>query len=198
MRRRQTSEDERAEFEAAFKETRPIKKAAKPSSKAAPKAAGPKAKGKPSGVDGNTGERLRKGEMTPDARIDLHGFTESVAYRTLLNFLRGAQRNGARLALVITGKGKRRADPHEPFDMEGGACPRRAERDGAALAERAVVCGADRRFPHRPSPPRRRGRAVRVFAEEDMIHPPTRGGEENQISPAPAASSRSGISGRAP
>ena len=118
MRRRQTSQDERAEFEAAFKETRPIKKAAKPSSKAAPKAAGPKAKGKPSGVDGNTGERLRKGEMTPDARIDLHGFNESVAHRTLLNFLRGAQRNGARLALVITGKGKRRADPHGPFDME--------------------------------------------------------------------------------
>jgi DNA-nicking Smr family endonuclease len=118
MRRRQTSKDERAEFEAAFKETRPIKKEAKPASKAVPKAAGPKAKGRPSGVDGNTGDRLRKGEMTPDVRIDLHGFTESVAHRTLLTFLRGAQRNGARLALVITGKGNRRIDPHEPFDME--------------------------------------------------------------------------------
>lgn len=117
MRRRRTSEDERAEFEAAFREARPIKKPAKPSSKAASKAAGPKVKG-PSGVDGNTGERLRKGEMTPDVRIDLHGFTESVAHRTLLTFLRGAQRNGARLALVITGKGSRRIDPHEPFDME--------------------------------------------------------------------------------
>jgi DNA-nicking Smr family endonuclease len=118
MRRRQISEDERAEFEAAFKETRPIKKEAKSSSKVAAKPAGPKAKSKPSGVDGNTSQRLRKGEMTPDVRIDLHGFTESVAHRTLLSFLRGAQRNGARLALVITGKGKRCVDPNEPFDME--------------------------------------------------------------------------------
>jgi DNA-nicking Smr family endonuclease len=118
MRRRQTSEDERAEFEAAFREARPIRSKTKPSPKTAAKAAGPKAKAGPSGVDGNTGKRLRKGEMTPDARIDLHGFTESVAHRTLLTFLRGAQRNGARLALVITGKGARKIDPHEPFDME--------------------------------------------------------------------------------
>ena len=118
MRRRQTSEDERAEFEAAFGEARPIRSKTQPSAKAAAKAAGPKAKAGPSGVDGNTGKRLRKGEMTPDVRIDLHGFTESVAHRTLLSFLRSAQRNGARLALVITGKGARSIDPHEPFDME--------------------------------------------------------------------------------
>jgi len=121
MRRRLTSEDERAEFEAAFKEARPIRKEARSPAKAAAKPAGPKKKDKPSGVDGNTAKRLSKGEMIPDARIDLHGFTESVAHRTLLSFLRGAQRNGAKLALVITGKGKRAADPHEPFDMEKAA-----------------------------------------------------------------------------
>jgi DNA-nicking Smr family endonuclease len=118
MRRRRTSDDERAEFEAAFKEARPVRPPKPEPKTATAKVSGPKAKRAPSGVDGNTDDRLRRGEMTPDVRIDLHGFTERVAHRTLLNFLRGAQRKGARLALVITGKGGGRIDPHEPFDME--------------------------------------------------------------------------------
>ena len=70
------------------------------------------------GLDGNTQERLRKGMLDPDARIDLHGMTEDVAHNRLLAFLTNAQRGGARLALVITGKGARVAAPDEPFDME--------------------------------------------------------------------------------
>jgi DNA-nicking Smr family endonuclease len=61
---------------------------------------------------------LRKGALEPDRRIDLHGLTEAAAHRALLSFLRGAQRNGDKLALVITGKGARKPDPYEPFDLE--------------------------------------------------------------------------------
>jgi DNA-nicking Smr family endonuclease len=45
-----------------------------------------------------------------DARIDLHGLTQSPAHRKLLHFLEAAQADGARMVLVITGKGK----PGEP------------------------------------------------------------------------------------
>ena len=70
------------------------------------------------GLDGNTAERLRKGALDPDARIDLHGLTEAAAHRALLSFLRNARKGGARLVLVITGKGARKPAPDEPFDLE--------------------------------------------------------------------------------
>lgn len=42
----------------------------------------------------------------PDARIDLHGLTLAEAHPRLLRFLLGAQAQGHRLVLVITGKGR--------------------------------------------------------------------------------------------
>jgi DNA-nicking Smr family endonuclease len=112
--KRKISDEERALFEAAFKEARPIKRdALEGAAQAAPKRVSPTG-----GLDGNTQERLRKGMLDPDARIDLHGMTEDVAHNRLLAFLTNAQRGGARLALVITGKGARVAAPDEPFDME--------------------------------------------------------------------------------
>jgi DNA-nicking Smr family endonuclease len=59
-------------------------------------------------LDGNTAEKLRKGEITPGARIDLHGMTERAAHNALLSFLAAAQGRGVRLALVITGVGNPR------------------------------------------------------------------------------------------
>lgn len=56
-------------------------------------------------LDGNTAEKLRRGQLTPGARIDLHGMTEAAAHAVLLSFLAGAQARGVRLALVITGVG---------------------------------------------------------------------------------------------
>ena len=76
---------------------------------------------RPSGVDGRTAERLRKGAIEPDAKIDLHGFTEDTAHRALAAFLPGAAASGARLILVITGKGlKPAAAADERFDLELG------------------------------------------------------------------------------
>jgi len=71
----------------------------------------------PGGVDGRTEERLRKGQLEPDARLDLHGFTETRAHDVLLNFLRVANSRGHRMIIVVTGKGAKR-DPDAPFDLE--------------------------------------------------------------------------------
>jgi DNA-nicking Smr family endonuclease len=112
--KRRLSDQERSEFEAAFKEARPIRKDILERAADAPAKRAPT----PGGLDGNTQDRLRKGQLDPDARIDLHGMTEDVAHDRLLAFLRNAQRGGARLALVITGKGAAPRDEHAPFDME--------------------------------------------------------------------------------
>jgi DNA-nicking Smr family endonuclease len=50
-------------------------------------------------------QRLARGTASIDARIDLHGKTQSEAHAALLSFLRKAQSDGANVVLVITGKG---------------------------------------------------------------------------------------------
>ena len=50
---------------------------------------------------------LARGKEGIDARIDLHGLTQTQAHDALLRFLRTASARDARLVLVITGKGKR-------------------------------------------------------------------------------------------
>ena len=57
-------------------------------------------------LDDTTARKLQKGRIEIDARIDLHGLTEVQAHGRLLEFIRGAQRDGARILLVITGKGR--------------------------------------------------------------------------------------------
>jgi DNA-nicking Smr family endonuclease len=57
------------------------------------------------GIDRATLERLRKGEIPIDRRIDLHGLTLEDAHATLDRFLVRGWGEGARLLLVITGKG---------------------------------------------------------------------------------------------
>jgi len=116
--RRKTTDAERAEFVEAFKETRPMKPAAKASAKKVAKTEPAAPKKLTGGLNGNTADRLRKGALEPDRRIDLHGMTEAAAHRALLSFLRGAHRGGDRLVLVITGKGARMPDPYAPFDLE--------------------------------------------------------------------------------
>jgi len=61
--------------------------------------------------------QLRALGFAPDAKLDLHGFTERDAHHALLVFLRAAQARRHRLVLVVTGKGARIA-PDAPFDME--------------------------------------------------------------------------------
>ncbi|HEY4941088.1 MAG TPA: Smr/MutS family protein [Rhizomicrobium sp.] len=126
MSRRKTTDEERELFRQSFVETIPIGAAVlKPpaSKRAKPPVAGE------TGLDGRTDERLRRGTLAPDARLDLHGLTEREAHNSLLLFLRTAQMRACKLVLVVTGKGARRdavatTAPDAPFDMELHTRPR--------------------------------------------------------------------------
>lgn len=70
-------------------------------------------------MDRKNYDRLRKGKMIPEAKIDLHGMTMSQAHPTLVNFVMRNHGRGARLVLVITGKGKS-ADDGGPIPVRHG------------------------------------------------------------------------------
>ena len=55
-------------------------------------------------------QRVARGKEKIDGRLDLHGLTQSEAHATLLRFLRTASSRGARLVLIITGKGARASE----------------------------------------------------------------------------------------
>ena len=67
-------------------------------------------------------QRLSRGHADIDAAIDLHGFTQAEAHVTLHHFLARAQADGAKLVLVVTGKGEARPGG----DFSGGGVLRRA------------------------------------------------------------------------
>ncbi|MDY6859138.1 MAG: Smr/MutS family protein [Pseudomonadota bacterium] len=53
---------------------------------------------------------MKRGKLSPEARIDLHGMTVAQAHPALTSFILRAHADGKRLVLVITGKGKRAED----------------------------------------------------------------------------------------
>lgn len=62
-------------------------------------------------MDGNTGRRLKRGKLSIDAKLDLHGHTQEQAHRALVRFIGDAHRHGLRTVLVVTGKGGRDGAP---------------------------------------------------------------------------------------
>jgi DNA-nicking Smr family endonuclease len=50
-------------------------------------------------------QRVARGRDAIEARLDLHGMTQRQAHGALFAFLRRAQEDGKKLALVVTGKG---------------------------------------------------------------------------------------------
>ncbi|MGB3246880.1 MAG: Smr/MutS family protein [Sulfitobacter sp.] len=54
--------------------------------------------------------KLKRGKLKPEGRIDLHGMTLEHAHPALSRFILSAHKQGKRLVLVITGKGKLRDD----------------------------------------------------------------------------------------
>ena len=56
---------------------------------------------------------LARGRGAIDAALDLHGLTQPEAHQALRGFLRHSQARGARLVIVVTGKGG-------PLDEPGG------------------------------------------------------------------------------
>lgn len=69
----------------------------------------PLSAGRSADLDGRTLERLRRGHLRPEARLDLHGMTQDQAYSALMSFLEVSQAAGKRCAIVITGRGRTRA-----------------------------------------------------------------------------------------
>jgi DNA-nicking Smr family endonuclease len=51
-------------------------------------------------------QRVARGRDPIDGRLDLHGLTQPEAHDALLRFLHTAQTRGAKLVMVITGKGR--------------------------------------------------------------------------------------------
>lgn len=56
-------------------------------------------------------QRVARGREAIEARIDLHGMTQRQAHEALLLFLRRAQADGKKIALVVTGKGSGKMAP---------------------------------------------------------------------------------------
>jgi DNA-nicking Smr family endonuclease len=131
-RKRDLTEDERALFLETLKGARPLKKAIKRKALArtsAPKLEkaetsakprkreyiivkpeGPKApplkeQFTPPAIGGHRAAHLRRGKLEPEAKLDLHGFTQDEAYSALQRFLMRAKDMQFRVVLVITGKG---------------------------------------------------------------------------------------------
>jgi DNA-nicking Smr family endonuclease len=78
-------------------------------------------------------QRVARGRDAIDGRLDLHGFTQAEAHGALLHFLQGAQMRGAKLVIVITGKGSGRG--------EGGVLKRQVPLWLSLPEFRAVVVG---------------------------------------------------------
>jgi DNA-nicking Smr family endonuclease len=129
-RRRALSEEERALWEAIAKQVKPLRK--KPRALKTPTApieempAGAKAAGLPkhppparpvkvlkpdkppplAPLGRRERSQLSRGRKQIDARLDLHGMTQTRAHRALLSFLQRASSHGLTFVLVITGKGR--------------------------------------------------------------------------------------------
>jgi DNA-nicking Smr family endonuclease len=57
------------------------------------------------GVDKRTAQRLGRGQLAIEARLDLHGLTQDEAHAKLAGFIRRSVGAGKRCVLIITGKG---------------------------------------------------------------------------------------------
>lgn len=81
-------------------------------------------------IDKRTANRLRRGQMRIEGRLDLHGCTQADAHRAVNAFLVESQRMGRNCVLIITGKGSLRAHedlgfmPHRDIGVLRRSLPR--------------------------------------------------------------------------
>ena len=89
----------------------------------------PQAKSPPAntGFDRRTMQKMTRGNVDIERRLDLHGTGVEMARVLLLQFLRGAHDDGARTVLVITGKG---SSPFSRHTLHGAAHFHSPERQG--------------------------------------------------------------------
>jgi len=71
-------------------------------------------------IDRRLKQRLARGQIEIDGRIDLHGMRQSEAHVALRRFLQRGYADGKRWVLVITGKGAPQRTAHdEKLEREG-------------------------------------------------------------------------------
>jgi len=61
-----------------------------------------------SGLDKRTAQRLKRGQLAIEARLDLHHLTQAEAHKALNHFIAESVAAGRRTVIVITGKGLKR------------------------------------------------------------------------------------------
>jgi DNA-nicking Smr family endonuclease len=70
-------------------------------------------------MDHGAYQKLLRGKLKPEARLDLHGMTLAEAHPELIRFIFAAHDAGKRLVLVITGKGRDQDSP-DPIPIRRG------------------------------------------------------------------------------
>ena len=83
-------------------------------------------------LDRRTAQRLNRGQIEPEARLDLHGEGLETARIKLLHFLARERQHGSRHVLVITGKG---ASPYARHTLHGTSHFHTPEREGRLRRE---------------------------------------------------------------
>lgn len=63
--------------------------------------------------DHNWHQKLRRGKVKPEGKVDLHGMSQDRAFATLNRYIGEAQRRGKRFILVVTGKGGLKSEKGE-------------------------------------------------------------------------------------
>lgn len=100
------------------------------------------------GLDRKLEQKLARGKIEPDTRLDLHGHNRVSAEETLYQFLTNARGRGQRCALVVTGKGNSSLSQHTLHGREYYHTPERRTVLREALTQwmhesrfRALVAG---------------------------------------------------------
>jgi DNA-nicking Smr family endonuclease len=99
--------------EPAEEQSRPAPPSSRDSSPEGAPSAAPKKRAPPplAPLETRLRQRLARGRLGVDDTLDLHGHRQDQAHRVLRDFLVRAQARGAKLVLVVTGKGRTAAEP---------------------------------------------------------------------------------------
>lgn len=76
-------------------------------------------------MDKNTKEKLVKGKLKIEGRIDLHGMRQEEAFKSLSSFIESSYNSGKRMVLVITGKGAQSVNPEHWMEDARGILKRK-------------------------------------------------------------------------
>ncbi|WP_239025025.1 Smr/MutS family protein [Rhodoligotrophos defluvii] len=87
------------------------------------------------GIDRRTSQRLLRGQIAIEARIDLHGESAETARVRLFAYLSQAYERGNRFVIVITGKGSAPLARHMLHGLDPYDTPERAGRLRRAVPE---------------------------------------------------------------